>query len=162
TQRIDVDYLVRYTNAPWLIIRDPGAADDGLIARDESGRPLAFDKATNRLLSALAPAITPPLSGAFRLADQRPAVAGVQLLAERSISEEYRPGRVAATPGVAAPTTRRLAAELAQVAFQEQIVLPIPWTDWTGRRHDQVIGRPVGMHAMRGISAHANGFHTCR
>ena len=40
--------------------------------------------------------------------------------------------------------------------------LDIPWTDWTGRRHDKMIGRPVGMHAMRGISAHANGFHTCR
>ncbi len=25
-----------------------------------------------------------------------------------------------------------------------------------------MIGRPVGMHAMRGISAHSNGFHTCR
>ena len=23
-------------------------------------------------------------------------------------------------------------------------------------------GRPVAMHAMRGISAHSNGFHTCR
>jgi anaerobic selenocysteine-containing dehydrogenase len=27
--------LVRYTNAAWLVIDDPGAADDGLIARDE-------------------------------------------------------------------------------------------------------------------------------
>src|SRR3546814_16457492 len=25
-----------------------------------------------------------------------------------------------------------------------------------------MIGRPVAMHAMRGISAHSNGFHTCR
>jgi anaerobic selenocysteine-containing dehydrogenase len=25
-----------------------------------------------------------------------------------------------------------------------------------------MIGRPVSMHAMRGISAHSNGFHTCR
>jgi anaerobic selenocysteine-containing dehydrogenase len=25
-----------------------------------------------------------------------------------------------------------------------------------------MLGRPVSMHAMRGISAHANGFHTCR
>ena len=41
TQQIDVDYLVRYTNAPWLVIRDPGAADDGLFARDEAGNPLA-------------------------------------------------------------------------------------------------------------------------
>ena len=32
----------------------------------------------------------------------------------------------------------------------------------TGRKHDKFIGRPVAMHAMRGISAHSNGFHTCR
>ena len=25
-----------------------------------------------------------------------------------------------------------------------------------------MLGRPVSMHAMRGIAAHANGFHTCR
>ena len=25
-----------------------------------------------------------------------------------------------------------------------------------------MIGRPVSFHAMRGISAHANGFQTCR
>jgi anaerobic selenocysteine-containing dehydrogenase len=25
-----------------------------------------------------------------------------------------------------------------------------------------MIGRPVAMHAMRGISAHSNGFQTCR
>jgi sulfite dehydrogenase (quinone) subunit SoeA len=25
-----------------------------------------------------------------------------------------------------------------------------------------MVGRPVAMHAMRGISAHSNGFHTCR
>ena len=44
----------------------------------------------------------------------------------------------------------------------EEITLDIPWTDWAGRRHDKMIGRPVAMHAMRGISAHSNGFHTCR
>src|SRR4029078_9649433 len=31
-----------------------------------------------------------------------------------------------------------------------------------GRRHAKMVGRPVAMHAMRGISAHSNGFHTCR
>ncbi len=36
------------------------------------------------------------------------------------------------------------------------------WTDWAGRKHDRFIGRPVSMHAMRGISAHSNGFDTCR
>ena len=35
-------------------------------------------------------------------------------------------------------------------------------TDTHGREHTEMRGRPVSMHAMRGISAHSNGFHTCR
>ncbi len=61
-----------------------------------------------------------------------------------------------------AATIKRIAAELARVAFEEQIELDVPWTDHLGRHHDKMIGRPVSMHAMRGISAHANGFQTCR
>jgi anaerobic selenocysteine-containing dehydrogenase len=161
-KQIDVDYLLRYTNAPWLIVRDQGAADDGLIARDGAGAPLAFDRTSGSLKSALTPDIAPALSGTYRLADDRQAVPVFQLLAERFLGEAYMPERTAALTGVPAATTRRIAAELAHAAFQEQIALNVPWTDWTGRRHDRMIGRPVGMHAMRGISAHANGFHTCR
>ncbi len=61
-----------------------------------------------------------------------------------------------------AETIRRIAAELAHTAFEQTIELDIPWTDYLGRRHDKTLGRPVAMHAMRGISAHSNGFHTCR
>ncbi|MGA9334994.1 MAG: molybdopterin-dependent oxidoreductase, partial [Rudaea sp.] len=52
--------------------------------------------------------------------------------------------------------------EIADVAFAQEIRLAQPWTDAFGRRHEEMIGRPVAMHAMRGIAAHANGFHTCR
>ena len=51
---------------------------------------------------------------------------------------------------------------MAQVAFNEAITLPVRWTDVWGREHETVTGRPVAMYAMRGISAHSNGFHTCR
>jgi anaerobic selenocysteine-containing dehydrogenase len=40
--RIDLDYLVRHTNAHWLVIDEPGAADHGLIARDAAGNPLCW------------------------------------------------------------------------------------------------------------------------
>ena len=30
-RKIDVDYLVRYTNAPWLVIDAPGTAEHGLL-----------------------------------------------------------------------------------------------------------------------------------
>ncbi len=67
-------------------------------------------------------------------------------------------------PAVAltAETIRRIAAELAHAAFEQEIELDIPWTDYLGRQHAKTKGRPVAMHAMRGISAHSNGFHTCR
>jgi anaerobic selenocysteine-containing dehydrogenase len=43
-QKIDLDYLVRYTNAHWLVIQDDGAADDGLFVRGADGRPQAWDR----------------------------------------------------------------------------------------------------------------------
>ena len=161
-QKIDLDYLVRYTNAPWLVIQDKGAADDGLFARDKQGNPLAFDKKKNKLVNAMSPDITPAMVGEFELPDGRKAVTSLSLLADRFLSDDYAPEAVAEKTGVSAETTRRLAAEMAHAAFEEEVVLDIPWTDWTGRKHDKMIGRPVSMHAMRGISAHSNGFHTCR
>ncbi len=162
TQKIDLEYLVRYTNAPWLVIRDPGAADDGLIARGENGKPLAFDKKTGALADATLADIAPALVGEYKLPDGRTAVPSFTLLAERFLSAEYSPDKAAAVTGVPADTIRRLARELAQTAFEQQITLDVPWTDWAGRRHETMTGRPVSMHAMRGISAHSNGFHTCR
>ncbi|MFZ5662304.1 MAG: molybdopterin-dependent oxidoreductase, partial [Pseudomonadota bacterium] len=41
---VDLEYLVRYTNAHWLVIRDPGGAQDGLFARDAEGHPLCWTK----------------------------------------------------------------------------------------------------------------------
>jgi anaerobic selenocysteine-containing dehydrogenase len=160
--KIDLEYLVRYTNAPWLVIRNPGGADDGLFARDEEGKPLAWDGRRNEAADAASVEIAPKLIGEFALSDGRRAVPVFQLLAERYLDAAYSPDAVAARCGIPAETIRRIAAELAHVAFSQEIVIEQPWTDWAGRRHERMVGRPVAMHAMRGISAHSNGFHTCR
>ena len=160
--RIDLEYLVRYTNAPWLVIRDPGASDDGLFARDFHGNPLCRDKVRGALVDANLPDIAPALVGEVHLPDGRIGVPVFQLLAERYMDPAHSPDAVAERCGVPAATIRRLAAELADAAFEQAIELNIPWIDWAGRRHPTTKGRPVAMHAMRGISAHTNGFHTCR
>ena len=85
-----------------------------------------------------------------------------QLLAERFLADDYAPATVSERCGVSVETIRRLARELAEAAFDQAITLDQPWTDAHGRHHETMLGRPVAMHAMRGISAHANGFHTCR
>ncbi|MDE2224874.1 MAG: molybdopterin-dependent oxidoreductase [Xanthomonadaceae bacterium] len=202
TDRVDFDYLVRYTNAHHLVISDAGAADDGLIARDADGKPLCAVRSSSRhsgaarsaepgigdstheetdsgsslrdvrndeqeqpsfvLTDATQPGIAPLIAGEYALPDGRKAVPAFQLIAERFLADEYAPENVSERCGVDAKTIRRLAAELAHVAFDEAIELPIAWTDTHGRHHDSMIGRPVSMHAMRGIAAHANGFHTCR
>ncbi|MEE9194620.1 MAG: molybdopterin-dependent oxidoreductase, partial [Alphaproteobacteria bacterium] len=160
TNRIDCDWMARYTNAPWLVIEDPGAADDGLFARDGDGNLLAWDG--KETVMALASDVSVSLMGTATLADGRKARPAFELMVERYTDPQYAPDAVAARTGIAASQIRRIAAELAHAAFEEKITLDIPWTDWAGRRHETTTGRPVAMHAMRGISAHSNGFHTCR
>lgn len=160
--RIDLDFLVRSTNAPWLVVQDPGAADHGMFARDGDGKPLAFDRRSQRLVDATAAEIVPALIGERRLPDGRKAVPVFELMARKYMDDAYAPETVAERCGVPAATIRALAAEMARVAFEEQVVIDQPWTDWAGRRHEKMFGRPIAFHAMRGISAHSNGFQTCR
>ncbi len=161
-QRIDGEYLLRFTNAPWLVIENPGAADDGLVLRNAAGTALVYDPQTEGTKVAGTYGINPPLMGRFTLADGRKVVTSFTLVAERFLSKDYAPETVAAQCGVPAATIRRIAAELAHTAFEETIEIDIPWTDYLGRQYEKTRGRPVAFHAMRGISAHSNGFHTCR
>ncbi len=162
TENVDLDYLVRYTNVPWLVIDNPGGPDDGLFARDEAGKPLVWDKTAGRVLNGYLPDITPSLSGEITLPDGKKARPVFELMAKRYLDKQYAPESVAEETGVPAEDIRRIAAELADVAFKQEISIDVEWTDWAGRKHDKMIGRPISMHAMRGISAHSNGFHTCR
>ncbi len=160
--QIDTEFLVRYTNAHHLVIEAPGSAEHGLIARDAEGRPLAFDRTAGALVAAESLDIDPALMGRFTLPDGRPARPAFALLAERYSEASYAPEAVAARCGVDAAIIRRLAAQIAEAAFRHPVVLEQPWTDTAGRRHERMVGRPVAIHAMRGISAHSNGFHSCR
>ncbi len=162
TENVDLDFLIRYTNAGWLVVRDEGSPEDGLFARDGDGQPLCFDRQNGRLAGAIDKHVVPALSGEFTLSTGQVAVPAFQLLVKRFLSDRYSPGTVAEETNISAETIRRIAAELAQAAFQQEIALDVSWTDWRGEKHDKIVGRPVSMHAMRGISAHSNGFHTCR
>ncbi len=161
SEKIDADYLARFTNAGWLVIQDEGAPDHGLFAR-QNGEPLTWDRKRKTLASAMDSDVAPSLAGERRLDDGRRAVPVFELIARRYLDEHYSPEAVAPQTGVSVATIRRIAAELAHVAFEQTVQIDQPWTDWAGRRHETMVGRPISMHAMRGISAHSNGFHTCR
>ncbi|HKK84449.1 MAG TPA: molybdopterin oxidoreductase family protein, partial [Roseovarius sp.] len=69
---------------------------------------------------------------------------------------------VAERCGLKPEKIRAIASELARVAFDEAFELDREWTDFRGETHKTMTGRPVSFHSMRGISAHSNGFQTCR
>jgi len=162
TRKIDLDYLVRYTNAGWLVHDEAGDGLDGLFVRDEAGEAQLFDMDAGKLVPQTAICKRPQLTGSVTLENGRTATPVLDLLARKYLTDEHAPEAVAEQTGVSAETIRGLAAELARVAFEEEIAIEQPWTDWKGERHERFIGRPVSMHAMRGISAHSNGFQTCR
>ncbi|MGK7865797.1 molybdopterin oxidoreductase family protein [Falsiroseomonas sp. E2-1-a20] len=162
TDRVDLEFLVRYTNAAWLVVRNAGGADDGLFLRDGDGKPMAWDRVAQAPRDAATAEMQPAIVGEFSLTDGRKAVPVFQLMAERYLGAEYAPAAVAERCGISAERIVRLADEIADVAFNQTITLEQPWTDALGRRHETMVGRPISFHAMRGISAHSNGFHTCR
>ena len=162
TNQIDLDYLIRYTNAAWLVIDAPGTEKHGLFARNADGDPQVLCRTTGQLISHRGRGIIPNLTDATVDPDGVRLVSVFSLMIEAWLSEEFAPEATESRTGVPASRVRQLAAELAQVAFEQEIEIPIEWTDWKGEKHQSMKGRPVSMHAMRGISAHSNGFQTCR
>ncbi len=159
--KIDLDYLLRYTNASWLVQQAPGEANDGLFLRDTEGTPLVWDRARGQATAHQACTATASLSGSYTI-DGVSAVPVFQLMADRYTSAKYAPEAAAERCGIPSEAIKNLAAEIADAAFNHPVTLPIAWTDTNGTRHETMTGRPVAMHAMRGISAHTNGFQTCR
>ncbi|WP_425040746.1 molybdopterin oxidoreductase family protein [Primorskyibacter sp. S187A] len=158
---IDLRYLADYTNAPVLIDCDPASETYGLFQRDASGKELVIDRRTGKPTAFDTDGVVPDLGGTYRHAGIT-HVTVMHKMAERYLEPSYAPEAVAERCGIKAEKIRKIAAELARVAFEEEITLDVPWTDFRGRHHDKMVGRPVSFHAMRGISAHANGFQTCR
>ncbi|MCC5988086.1 MAG: molybdopterin oxidoreductase family protein [Pararhodobacter sp.] len=154
--RIDLDYLIRYTNAPFLVQTGEGA-EKGLFLRDGTGTPMVLDRRSGEPAPWNAPGVQPDPG-----AEWQGHETVLRLMGARYLSPEYAPEAVAERCGIPAPRIRALAAELARVAFEEEITIERPWTDFRGQRHERMTGRPVAFHAMRGIAAHSNGFQTCR
>lgn len=156
----DAEFLVRQTNAACLVTHEPGAADDGLFVRDDNGQTQVIDQRTGQP-AAPGPGVQPALFGDCEV-DGVTCRTVMSLVVERYCDEQYSPAAVADRCGIAAADIERIALEMAAVAFEQVIELPIAWTDVWGNEHKTVRGRPVAMYAMRGISAHSNGFQTCR
>lgn len=154
--KVDLDYLAQWTNAAYLVTEAEGPAK-GLFVRNAESQPFVIDRRTGMPASWDAKGVEPDL-GAVWQGDRTV----FQHMAERYLAPEHAPEAVAARVGIPAARIRALAAELARVAFDEAIVIDQPWVDFRGTAHAQMLGRPVSFHAMRGISAHSNGFQTAR
>jgi len=165
----DRDFLVRYSNGGQLVNVDEANDEFGMFLRDEAPASegcydpqdkLWWDRRTDRAVRTHSADADPYLLGEFRLEDGTLAKPAFQLLKERV--EEYTPEWASRITGIPAETIRRLAHEMGVTARDQRIELPIAWTDSWGVEHESVTGNPVSFHAMRGLAAHSNGFHSIR
>ena len=164
TGRTDAEFLAQYTNAGYLVREDDGRiACEGGSPQDNPFRrhdQLWWDKARGAPVANHAAGAEPALEGAYRLADGTPVRPAFALLRERLA--ECTPEWAEAITGIGAARIRALAEEMGRTALEQSFELPIAWTDSWGRKHESVRGNPVAFHAMRGLAAHSNGFHTVR
>jgi len=155
-EQIDVDYLVRYTNAPWLVIRAPGAAEDGPV-RPPTRMAIRSPRQEGRQVTSGSRPILAPRCRSFRLADGREAVAGLQLLPSDFSARLWRPSGWLRDRR-RRRHHRRIAAELAHAASRRRSPSTSPGP--TGSASPREDDRPAGRHACHARRlAHANGFH---
>lgn len=154
--KVDLDYLARFTNAAYLVNGTEGP-EQGLFVRNAEAQPFVIDRRTGQPAPWDGKGVEPDLGAVWQ--GHRTVF---QHMAERYLSPDYAPEAVEGRCGVSALRIRQLAAELAHVAFDQAIEIAQPWVDFRGDRHEVMVGRPVSFHAMRGISAHSNGFQTAR
>jgi hypothetical protein len=135
TGKIDLDYLIRYTNAPWLVIDDPDGAGRAFRAR-RRGRAAGL---ADRTSGGDGPQRAGREAGAerpVRAAGRPHATARCLNCWRRNISIEYAPAAVRRADRVAADTITRIAGEIAAACLRARVVIERPWTDMKGERHD--------------------------
>ena len=140
-----------------LFVRDPGAPEVNALYPQNH---LWWDTRTDRAVLHHTDGAQPALEGRYVLEDDTPVAPSFALLREQVA--HCTPQWAERITGIAAETIARIAREMATVAREQRIVLPVQWTDSWGKTHDTVEGAPVAFHAMRGLAAHSNGFQTIR
>lgn len=154
----DAEYLARYTNAAGLVECAPGTERDGRLLVGPDGFPMVgiADGSISPFIAAHGQGV---LDGEYHM-DGRRFEPAFRVMTRRL--QETTPRWAEAITGIPVKTIVRLALEMGTIARREPLLLPIPWTDFYGERHQETVGRPVAFHAMRGLAAHTNGFQTIR
>ncbi|WP_298292330.1 molybdopterin oxidoreductase family protein [Thiomonas sp.] len=168
TGRFDAAFIAQCTNGAQLVRVQPGQAQDGLFATASTAPHdapdaldrLWWDERTGRAVAAWSEGAQPALFGHYTLDDGTPVATALQLLREqvRDCTADWAQD----VTGIPAVRIRDLAQEMAHAALDLSEDLPLPWTDWRGQHHATLATRPLAFHAMRGLAAHSNGFHTVR
>jgi len=166
----DRDFLIQYTNSAELVNIDEASNEEGLFVRQgpddiddlcvDSQNKLWWDRHKNGTVKTHTEDADPYLLGEFQLDNGTNVKPAFQLLVDRV--KDYTPEWAASITGVSVETIKQLAHEMGITARDQKIELPIPWTDTWGKEHESVTGNPVSFHAMRGLAAHSNGFHSIR
>ena len=171
-EKYDAPFLKRFSNSSQLVCMDSGA-EEGLFLYDPDSDPINLDLPHNKYIwdekthsaqPCFKQGTSPVLLGEYTMGpgphQGKKVVPAFELL-RRQVSETT-PEWAAAITSISAERIRKLALEIADTAFGQEFELPIAWTDSWGEKHGSVTGRPVAFHAMRGLSAHSNGFQTTR
>jgi anaerobic selenocysteine-containing dehydrogenase len=112
TGKIDLDYLVRYTNAPWLVIDDPDAHRSRAFCARRRGRAACPDRrAANRRRPQRTPGREAGAQGPVRRCRTGASRPGLRTAGAKYLDRNTHPPQSLSAPGIEAAPSRRSPAK---------------------------------------------------
>ena len=104
--QFDKEFIIRYTNAPQLVINNPGKSNDGLLYR-VNDNPVVWDLEKEDFADATLPNTKPSLYGEYTAPDGTKLTTAFTLIAQEYLSDKYSLENAAKETGVSAEDIER-------------------------------------------------------
>ena len=93
SNKVDWEYLKRYTNSNWLVYNNPGKENHGLFARDENNSPLIYCKDSKKITTTSDQNSNATFFGKYKY-NNLEVIPSFELLSKEYLNSKYKPENI--------------------------------------------------------------------
>ena len=115
-----IGIIKKYTNSNWLVYNNPGKSNHGLFVRNKENQTLIYCKKNNKILSSTRNDSQPSFFGNY-IYEGINVIPVFELISKELLSDEFKPQKISALTDIDEEVIKRIASEIAETAFENEI-----------------------------------------